>query len=235
MMVGKDTCYVNCPLYYFNNITTMACQLCQAHCLYCLNSTNCTECEAPMFLYNSSCETKCPLTFYPNSTTHACEPCKVGCANCTTSYNCFKCVNTSYYVDKATTLCELCSPACLTCFGPSENNCLNCSYPQFLSAQYMCVNLTCSYGKYLDTFKGCVACSALHPHSINCNISEALLCENSYLLSNKECKTCNQVTGYALDDYGECNEICGDGLLIYYQCDDGNNLNGDGCSANCII
>jgi cysteine-rich repeat protein len=46
---------------------------------------------------------------------------------------------------------------------------------------------------------------------------------------------CNQVKGYALDSYNDCNEICGDGILIYYQCDDGNNLNGDGCSANCII
>jgi cysteine-rich repeat protein len=29
--------------------------------------------------------------------------------------------------------------------------------------------------------------------------------------------------------------MCGDGILIYYQCDDGNTLKGDGCSANCII
>jgi cysteine-rich repeat protein len=25
----------------------------------------------------------------------------------------------------------------------------------------MCVNLTCSYGLYLDTFKGCQPCSSL--------------------------------------------------------------------------
>jgi hypothetical protein len=58
-----------------------------------------------MFLFNSTCESACLPTYYPNSTTHKCESCKTGCANCTTSYNCFKCVNTSYYVDQATTLC----------------------------------------------------------------------------------------------------------------------------------
>jgi hypothetical protein len=72
MMVGANTCYVNCPLYYFNNVSAMICTLCQAHCLYCIDSTNCTECEAPMFLYNSTCMDNCPLGYYPNSTTHKC-------------------------------------------------------------------------------------------------------------------------------------------------------------------
>lgn len=97
------------------------------------------------------------------------------------------------------------------------------------------MNLSCSYGKYLDTFKGCQPCKTLYPHSITCNITHAFLCDNKYLLRNARCLACGQVTGYALDAYGKCNEICGDGILIYYQCDDGNNRNGDGCSANCII
>ena len=99
----------------------------------------------------------------------------------------------------------------------------------------MCVPLSCSYGKYLDTFKGCLPCGDLFNHSITCNLTHAFLCDSEYLLSNAQCLPCDQVTGYALDSYGQCTEICGDGLLIYYQCDDGNNKNGDGCSANCII
>ena len=43
------------------------------------------------------------------------------------------------------------------------------------------------------------------------------------------------MTGYHLDSTGDCNEICGDGLLIKYQCDDGNRKSGDGCSSNCLI
>jgi large repetitive protein len=33
-----------------------------------------------------------------------------------------------------------------------------------------------------------------------------------------------------------CYEICGDGLYLgQYQCDDGNVVSGDGCSATCAI
>ena len=35
---------------------------------------------------------------------------------------------------------------------------------------------------------------------------------------------------------GICTEICGDGLDFgTYECDDGNNRNGDGCSSKCKI
>ena len=30
-----------------------------------------------------------------------------------------------------------------------------------------------------------------------------------------------------------CYEICGDGILVKHQCDDGNLVNGDGCSSAC--
>lgn len=32
-----------------------------------------------------------------------------------------------------------------------------------------------------------------------------------------------------------CIEICGDGLLFELECDDGNNVDGDGCSERCTI
>jgi cysteine-rich repeat protein len=33
-----------------------------------------------------------------------------------------------------------------------------------------------------------------------------------------------------------CSEPCGDGLNAgFYACDDGNNFDGDGCSANCTL
>jgi cysteine-rich repeat protein len=34
---------------------------------------------------------------------------------------------------------------------------------------------------------------------------------------------------------GECVERCGKGFRIFVQCDDGNNITGDGCSSNCTI
>ena len=34
----------------------------------------------------------------------------------------------------------------------------------------------------------------------------------------------------------KCKEICGDGIdQLYYECDDGNLINGDGCSSTCTI
>lgn len=33
----------------------------------------------------------------------------------------------------------------------------------------------------------------------------------------------------------KCTEKCGDGKLIFYQCDDGNNEPGDGCASNCLV
>jgi cysteine-rich repeat protein len=36
--------------------------------------------------------------------------------------------------------------------------------------------------------------------------------------------------------YTKCVEICGDGInLGFLQCDDGNNVSGDGCSSKCLL
>jgi cysteine-rich repeat protein len=44
------------------------------------------------------------------------------------------------------------------------------------------------------------------------------------------------VTGYYYDaTTGRCADICGDGIMISDLCDDGNTLNGDGCSSVCTI
>lgn len=45
--------------------------------------------------------------------------------------------------------------------------------------------------------------------------------------------TCSCTTGYI--DYGRvlCDEICGDGKVYVDPCDDGNIIDGDGCSSAC--
>jgi proprotein convertase subtilisin/kexin type 5 len=42
LMTAADTCYVNCPAYYFGKSTTKTCELCSTYCLTCLNSSYCT-------------------------------------------------------------------------------------------------------------------------------------------------------------------------------------------------
>ena len=49
------------------------------------------------------------------------------------------------------------------------------------------------------------------------------------------CVYCTYVPGYGITKSGACSELCGDGLLLDLQCDDGNTDDGDGCSQNCII
>ena len=55
------------------------------------------------------------------------------------------------------------------------------------------------------------------------------------------CVPCENVTGYFSDlnqitKRKHCSEICGDGLnLGRYKCDDGNRVDGDGCSSKCEI
>ena len=38
-----------------------------------------------------------------------------------------------------------------------------------------------------------------------------------------------------IEQTGECVEICGDGALLVRECDDGNIINGDGCSDQCKV
>lgn len=38
-----------------------------------------------------------------------------------------------------------------------------------------------------------------------------------------------------LNEELECQDICGDGIIVNSQCDDGNTISGDGCSSKCLI
>lgn len=43
-------------------------------------------------------------------------------------------------------------------------------------------------------------------------------------------------TGFTADPVtANCTEICGDGILFNLGCDDGNLINGDGCSSTCTV
>lgn len=56
------------------------------------------------------------------------------------------------------------------------------------------------------------------------------------MLSNNSCLNCSTITGYVYDSTtGNCKDYCGDGIRITDLCDDGNNMNGDGCSSTCQI
>lgn len=49
------------------------------------------------------------------------------------------------------------------------------------------------------------------------------------------CIKCDEIPGLFTNEEMECEDICGDGLKITKQCDDGNTFSGDGCSNNCQV
>ena len=56
-------------------------------------------------------------------------------------------------------------------------------------------------------------------------------------LSCTACYSCTSCSpGFYLDfNSGLCLEVCGDNKRYTLECDDGNNVNGDGCSSDCKV
>ena len=57
-------------------------------------------------------------------------------------------------------------------------------------------------------------------------------CYPGYVLDPEfhTCTPCEDIVGYFTNEEYECEDICGDGIIINKQCDDGNVISGDGCS-----
>ncbi len=86
-------------------------------------------------------------------------------------------------------------------------------------------------------------CSTTYPNSLRCDAFVIKSCQENYILQSTTylngsvstiCKSCADVAGYKMitlaNNQFACSEICGDGIVINDLCDDGNTLNGDGCS-----
>lgn len=95
------------------------------------------------------------------------------------------------------------------------------------------------YGRYSDnTCQQCDStCFDCENDAYYCTI-----CPNNKFLYNGKCVDCGDVIGMEQDPdepIGVCREVCGDGKRLVpasvHECDDGNFVNGDGCSSNCTI
>jgi cysteine-rich repeat protein len=232
LLAATTSCYASCPSFYFDYQQNFTCQPCSTSCQVCLNETYCSQCAAGSYLYNRSCLATCPIGTYTVTAGGLCNDCPTGCKTCTGTTFCSSCMN-YYYYNKALGFCFSCNSVCLTCSGPGQNQCISCESPLHL-ANLTCSVLSCSAGTYVDPVAGCTSCSSLFKGSLNCNSTASFSCQQNYKLINSSCVFCSSVPGYRMAN-GICGEICGDGVLIYLQCDDGNNANGDGCSSNCLI
>jgi proprotein convertase subtilisin/kexin type 5 len=115
------------------------------------------------------------------------------------------------------TQCAHCAamPGCLTC---NIAGCTSCN-PIFRFTLNNSTNTCqCNVGYFLDSMSICEPCTQFG--CVNC-------------LSLTNCVQCD--ASYSYLSGGTCKDICGDGLLYTLPCDDGNTINGDGCSSTCTV
>jgi cysteine-rich repeat protein len=197
------------------------------------------------------CYDVCPDGTYSNSSTlYTCPPCYFACTTCS-SYN--VCTNCS-----ATTNRYLNGSACLPNPGFFENNTVVA--PPCVAQCISCFSLTnctaCNPGFYVNTSKtSCIDC---HTTFSNCNLctpTNCTQCDSGFNLNGSVCLIqCNDpncafcaadptiCTYCSIGWYGTPNSTalcvtkCGDGIKVgTEQCDDGNNVDGDGCNADCTL
>lgn len=233
------------------NPATLTCASCNSillGCLTCSSLTTCTLCDASLNFQLSGTNCVCATGYYLNGITCLlCSTAITNCVACTGATTCTVC-SSGYYQTGGT--CVACAPSCPTCIGTSTN-CTSC-YPTYTLVSGMCL---CAAGTYLDRVTlVCAACqftclTCNGPSSTNCQSCDPL---NSRTLVGTACPcvsgyndvgvalcvappgTCN--FGYQYDtSTGTCLEICGDARVFTLPCDDGNLLEGDGCSATCTV
>ena len=84
-------------------------------------------------------------------------------------------------------------------------------------------------GQYCTDVYGCTSTEKIN------NITFCSYCNFSLHLSlDPITRQCLCLAGYQLQN-GVCSDICGDGVLLEAECDDGNVENGDGCSSVCEV
>ena len=206
---------------FFLNNTDYQCYPCSvANCVNCSSLLECRECN----------ETS---QFFLNSTDYQCYDCSVtNCINCSSLLECRECNQTiAYFLNVTDYQCYSCSISnCLTCSSLYE--CAECNETD----QYF-LNQT-DYQCHPCSIEGCINCSSL-TSCIECNISSNY---GHSMINPSICAGCNEscvCDGYSLPwDHAnqKCTPICGDGLIrLEEECDDGNNIAGDGCSAQCQV
>eukprot|EP00347_Sterkiella_histriomuscorum_P012842 403367017 len=207
--------------------------------IYASNNFGCTACQPGFYLFNSSCNSECPLDSYKTQNL-TCESDDLSrCVSCkNTSYLYIKskstcvesCPERTYY-DTMLQSCEPCVDVCKTCYGPTNNNCTECVQGfLFQAATQSCKQVICQepfqlidevFNIFKNHFRLMLNVNHAHfPAKLVRGDDSDLGLSFPY----------EPFTGGKLG--GVCYEICGDGKLLGKdQCDDGNQVSGDGCSS----
>jgi cysteine-rich repeat protein len=94
------------------------------------------------------------------------------------------------------------------------------------------VNNTCQCDQ--NSIKNNNKCIQCPPATFKASNTQCALC-SSYCASCQSNTTCQEChLGFQFNG-SVCAEVCGDGKKYILPCDDGNTVNGDGCSSTCLI
>ncbi|CDW85153.1 UNKNOWN [Stylonychia lemnae] len=110
-------------------------------------------------------------------------------------------------------------------------NCLSCEQDHEL-INGKCTKIVCPDGQYYNSTT--LQCQNCKDRCRKCLASNSSLCTEC-LSSFQKCTQILDMTNPYKN--GKCTEICGNGIRVggLLNCDDGNNLNNDGCSSICSI
>ncbi|THV05670.1 hypothetical protein K435DRAFT_744555 [Dendrothele bispora CBS 962.96] len=180
-----------------------------------VSQAQCTSCLPGSFLSNGKCVGSCPTgTFVSPSDNTTCTPCDSSCKSCVGSANfCLECSDSSSLVtgngqcvkscpegsvqsssssssssSSTSRTCTTCHPDCLTCSGPSFNQCSSCpSSRPVLSNDGRCLP-TCSKSQFFDkTSSSCQSCHESCDTCFGSGKDECLSCSNGEVVKSGSC------------------------------------------------
>ncbi|CAD8047667.1 unnamed protein product [Paramecium sonneborni] len=251
MLVIKQNQVCKCSDGYFFDKIESQCQQCDSICNTCSNKQTCDSCHQEMnrTLDNGKCI--CQKNYFLNEnqlciscqskeaiTVEFCKykDCNDGIwsygeecddANYSSRDGCFNCsIEPFYYcINKLLqpSICQKCQENCAVC--EYDQNQQNSKCKQAIDGYY--IENSTRINKCLDK---CLHCKFTSSQCTKCrflNISK----------SDINCQLCEYKQGYYSDyENNLCYSKCGDAILAdIEQCDDGNQINGDGCSNRCIL
>ncbi|EAR89029.2 transmembrane protein, putative (macronuclear) [Tetrahymena thermophila SB210] len=221
------------------------CKKCQNG--YLLNESGfCTiSCQDKQFKYNNSCVSSCPTGYYSDQN-QFCQKCGDYCVFCHSNDTCLQCEENRYFQDgvckeacsdgyfvstQETTngqlICENCDESCLTCTGPSNNECTTCREDFIIYLGNSCLqqcpegyfkkskNISEDINKIKNSSYYCARCYYLNQKCVEQCPSQTFIVEN-YICktcSTKNCANCNSndicnacQNEYILDEKNQCVE-----------------------------
>ncbi|XP_070543437.1 proprotein convertase subtilisin/kexin type 5-like [Ptychodera flava] len=255
-------CVENCPEGFYAPDLHHRCRYCDYSCASCNGPTSydCLSCPDGRFLVEdtSECVKSCQQRpgYFADEERQMCSACNRLCDTCVDSADhCLTCKDGAElqgdrcvvgcppqtYKDEYD-VCQRCHESCLSCFGPSDDDCLDCQ-PYYILQDRKCLRgESCGDGYYRDTEVYPAECRSCHESCKSCSgpgEDECLDCgENLHFHQGRCQSTCSegQFLDYDVctDCYEGCNACNGSAANQCLNCVSGRFLQGSKCVEECI-